>query len=180
VYFVRGQAAHGFALQLTAANGESDTVSSAPAATGDGSLQVAALDYKAQEDARRLSWSAAGTATAALASSSPLDLDRQTNGDVMLVATLRIDALSPRGTTLGVACGKGCGAGVSIGSQLAALPRGQWLRVGIPLKCFRDAGADMGKLDRPFEWTSSRGESIVLTEVSLGTVADRTLACKVH
>ena len=180
VYFVRGQAAHGFALQLTAANGESDTVSSAPAATGDGSLQVAALDYKAQEDARRLSWSAAGTATAALASSSPLDLDRQTNGDVMLVATLRIDALSPRGTTLGVACGKGCGAGVSIGSQLAALPRGQWLRVGIPLKCFRDAGADMSKLDRPFEWTSSRGESIVLTEVALGTVADRTLACKAH
>jgi beta-glucosidase len=38
----------------------------------------------------------------------------------------------------------------------------------------------MSKLDRPFEWTSSRGESIVLTEVSLGTVADRTLACKVH
>jgi beta-glucosidase len=52
--------------------------------------------------------------------------------------------------------------------------------VGIPLKCFRDAGADMSKLDRPFEWTSSRGESIVLTEVSLGTVADRTLACKAH
>ncbi len=180
VYFVRGQAAHGFTLQLTAANGESDTVSSAPSATADGSLRVAALDYKAQEDARRLNWSAAGPATAALASSTPLDLDRQTNGDVMLVATLRIDALSSGGTTLGVTCGHGCGARVPLDAQLAALPRGQWLRVGIPLKCFRDAGADMSKLDRPFEWTSSRGENIVLTEVALGTVADKTLACKAH
>jgi beta-glucosidase len=52
--------------------------------------------------------------------------------------------------------------------------------VGIPLKCFRDAGADMSKLDRPFEWTSSRGESVVFTEVALGTVADKMLACKAH
>lgn len=180
VYFVHGQPAHGFALQLTAANGEIDTAPAAPAATRDGSLHVAALDYKAQEDARRLSWSAAGTATAALASSSPLDLDRQTNGDVMLVTTLRIDALSPLGTAIGVTCGSGCIATVPIGPQLAALPRGQWLRVGVPLKCFRAAGADMRKLDRPFEWISSRGENIVFTEVALGTVADTTLTCPAH
>jgi hypothetical protein len=68
------------------------------------------------------------------------------------------------------------------GFDLLSLKRSypQWLRVGIPLKCFRDAGADMSKLDRPFEWTSSGGESIVLTEVSLGTVADKTLICKAH
>jgi beta-glucosidase len=50
----------------------------------------------------------------------------------------------------------------------------------VPLKCFRDAGADMSKLDRPFEWISSPGERIAVTDVSLGTVADRTLDCRAH
>ena len=104
-------------------------------------------------------------------------MERETNGDVMLVTTLRVDAVSPQGASIGVACGSGCGGEVPIGKQLAALPRGQWLRVGVPLKCFRDAGADMSKLDQPFEWISSPGERIALTDVSLGTVADQTLAC---
>ena len=64
-----------------------------------------------------------------------------------------------------------------MGDQLAALPHDQWLRVGIPLKCFGDAGADMTRLDRPFVWTGHPGGRIDITEVSLGTVADQTLAC---
>jgi beta-glucosidase len=38
----------------------------------------------------------------------------------------------------------------------------------------------MSKLDRPFEWTSGPGERIAVTDVSLGTVADRTLDCRAH
>jgi beta-glucosidase len=178
VYFTHGKPAQGFALRLTGANGASDNVTATPAATADGSLHIASLDYKAQEDARGLAWSGTrGTARAELVAPTSLDVDRETNGDVMLVTTLRVDALSPLGNTIGVACGHGCGAALPIGTQLAALPRGQWLRVGVPLKCFRDAGADMSKLDRPFEWSSSPGERIAIADVSLGTVADRTLAC---
>ncbi len=178
VYFAHGKPAQGFALRLTGADGASDNVTATPAATADGSLHIASLDYKAQEDARDLAWSGGhGTARAELVAPTSLDVERETNGDVMLVTTLRVGALSPQGTTIGVACGRGCGAAVPIGKQLAALPRGQWLRVGVPLKCFRDAGADMSKLDRPFEWSSSPGERIAIADVSLGTVADTTLAC---
>ncbi|MFC5436859.1 exo 1,3/1,4-beta-D-glucan glucohydrolase [Rhodanobacter umsongensis] len=177
VYFSHGKPAQGFALRLTGANGAAANITATPGATADGSLRVASLDYKAQEDARRLDWSGHGTARAALVAPAPLDVGRETNGDVMLVTTLRVDGLSQQGTTIGVACGSGCGAAVPIGKQLAALPRGQWLRVGVPLKCFRDAGADMSKLDRPFEWTSSPGEHIAIADVSLGTVADQALAC---
>jgi beta-glucosidase len=180
VYFTHGKPAQGFTLRLTGANGAAANVTATPAATTDGSLRIVALDYKAQEDARSLDWSGRGTARAALVAPAPLDVERETNGDVMLVTTLRIDAVSAQGATVGVACGSGCGAAVPIGKQLAALPRGQWLRVGVPLKCFRDAGADMSKLDRPFEWTSGPGERIAVTDVSLGTVADRTLDCRAH
>jgi len=180
VYFTHGKPAQGFTLRLTGANGAAANVTATPAATADGSLRIVALDYKAQEDARSLDWSGRGTAHAALVAPAPLDVERETNGDVMLVTTLRIDAVSAQGATVGVACGSGCGAAVPIGKQLAVLPRGQWLRVGVPLKCFRDAGADMSKLDRPFEWTSGPGERIAVTDVSLGTVADRTLDCRAH
>ncbi len=177
VYFLHGKPAHDFALDMIGANGKSMDVIATPATTADGSLQVSALDYKAQEDARSLRWSGAGEASVALTTAVPVDLDRETNGDVLLVTTLRIDALSPKGSTLGVSCGSGCSARLPIGNGLAALPRGQWLRVGIPLKCFRAAGADMQKLDSPFRWSSSAGERIAIAEVALGTVADKTLDC---
>jgi beta-glucosidase len=180
VYFTHGKPAQGFVLQLTGANGADSNVTATPSVTADGTLRVGALDYKAQEDARSLAWSGGGKAQAALVAPAPLDVERETNGDVMLVTTLRVDALSAQGASIGVSCGSGCGAQLPIGTQLSALPRGQWLSVGIPLKCFRDAGADMSKLDRPFEWTSSTGERIAVAEVSLGTVADHTLDCTAH
>ena len=109
VYLDRGKAEPGFELQLVGADACVDHVAAAPAASADGNLRMRALDYKAQEDARSLAWSGNGTATLRLVSKAPLDLDRETNGDVMLISTLRIDALSSQGTTLGMACGSHCG-----------------------------------------------------------------------
>jgi beta-glucosidase len=170
-------------VRLTGANGAVTNVVATPAATADGSLHISALDYKAQEDARSLSWSgaAAGAASVELVAPAPLDVDRETNGDVLLVTTLKIDAVAPGDTsTIGIGCGAGCSARVPVGAQLAALPQGQWLKVGIPLKCFRDAGAMMSKVDRPFEWSSHAGTQVAITDVSLSTVADRTLTCPSH
>ncbi|WP_448099436.1 glycoside hydrolase family 3 N-terminal domain-containing protein [Luteibacter yeojuensis] len=183
VYFTRGKPAQDFAVRLIDANGKTMNAAAVPAATPDGSLRISALDYKAQEDARSLTWSGAGAgvATVELVAPEPLDVDRETNGDVLLVTTLRIDAVTPGDTsTIGVGCGAGCVGRVPVGQQLSALPRGQWLRVGIPLKCFRDAGANMSRIDRPFEWSSQSGGQVAITDVSLGTVADRTLACPIH
>lgn len=180
VYFTRGKPAQDFVVRMTGANGVATNVAATPAAAADGSLRIAALDYKAQEDARSVSWSGRGTgaASVALVAPAPLDVDRETNGDVLLVTTLKVDAVSPDDTsTIGVGCGTGCAGAVPVGHQLAALPRGQWLRVGIPLKCFRDAGATMSKVDRPFVWSSHSEGQVTITDVSLSTVADRTLTC---
>lgn len=183
VYFTRGKPAQDFVVRLTGADGATSDVKATPAATADGSLHVAALDFKAQEDARSLSWSGKGSgdASVALVAPTPLDVDRETNGDVLLVTMLRIDAVSADDTSsVAIGCGTGCVGSVPVGSQLAALPKGEWLRVGIPLKCFRDAGANMSKVDRPFEWSSHSAGRIAIAEVSLGTVADRTLTCPGH
>ncbi len=183
VYFTRGKPAQDFVVSLTGANGAVTNVVATPAVTADGSLHISALDYKAQEDARSLSWSGTGNGVASveLVAPAPLDVDRETNGDVLLVATLRVDTVSPGDTsTIGIGCGAGCSGQVTVGPQLAALPKAQWLKVGIPLKCFRDAGANMSKVDRPFQWSSHAGTQIAITDVSLSTVADRTLTCPTH
>jgi len=178
VYFTHGKPAQGFVMRLTGANGEAMNVQAMPAATPDGSLRISALDYKAQEDARSLGWSGTGAAGVELLAPAPLDVERETNGDVLLVTTLRIDEISPESTSMiGVGCGVGCSGQVPVGRQLAALPHGQWLRLGISLKCFRDAGASMSRLDRPFVWSSHSSERIAMADVSLGTVADRMLTC---
>jgi beta-glucosidase len=109
-----------------------------------------------------------------------VDLDRETNGDMMLVTTLRIDSLSAAGTSIAMHCGARCGGTVAIGRQLAALPRHQWLRVGLSLKCFRAAGADMTRLEQPFAWRSNAGEHVDISAVAASTVADKLLECPVH
>ena len=84
-----------------------------------------------------------------------MDQDRQTNVDVLLVTTMKVDALAPGKVSLAVACGDKCGASMPMDAMLATLPKGKWLRVGIPLKCFREAGADMTRIDVPFRLQSA-------------------------
>lgn len=175
-YLDRGKAVHGYAFTLVGANGGVATGDVSPAITADGSLHMAALDYKAQEDARRFQWQADG-AQLSIRARAPLDLDRETNGDVLLVTTLRVDAHA-RDAWIGMGCGATCTGHVSLDASLSRLPVGQWTRVGVPLKCFRAAGADMHHIDQPFAWGAGRGTDIAIARVSLGTDVDVAVDCK--
>jgi len=175
-YLDRGKAVHGYTFTLIGARGASITGDVSPATTTDGALHMAALDYKAQEDARRFTW-AADNAQLAIHARAPLDLDRETNGDVLLVTTLRVDALPTQDVWVGMACGAHCQGHVSLGKTLATLPRAQWTRVGVPLKCLRAAGADMHHIDQPFAWGAGKGTDIAIARVALGTDVDQVVEC---
>ncbi|HET8555387.1 MAG TPA: exo 1,3/1,4-beta-D-glucan glucohydrolase [Rhodanobacteraceae bacterium] len=177
IYLQRGKPAAGLTASLVDASG-STTIKSVPAATDDGSLHVEALDYRRQEDARRLAWSGQGKAAYVLHAGTPLDLDRQTNGDVQLVVELRIDALAPGTITLGMDCGHAdCRARVPVEATLRMLPKGKWLQVGVPLKCFQAAGADMHHVDVPFRLETSARDTVAISRVALGTNADYLVSC---
>ncbi|WP_426662093.1 glycoside hydrolase family 3 N-terminal domain-containing protein [Rhodanobacter aciditrophus] len=171
-YLEKGKATRGYALALTGADGKALEPEATPAATADGSLRMTALDYKAQEDARRLDWT--GAASFSLAAASPLDLDRQTNGDVMLVATMRLDAQGAQPAWIGMRCGHDCRGRVALGGVPAATG---WQRVGIPLKCLRAAGANMRHIVEPFVIEADKGTQLAISRVALGTNADRVIEC---
>ncbi|MGO1002548.1 glycoside hydrolase family 3 N-terminal domain-containing protein [Lysobacter sp. CA196] len=156
--------------------GKHSEASKPPLATADRALAITAVDHQAQEDAWRLQWN--GDAKVEWVADTPVELVRETNGDVQLLIDLKVDAVGAGETNLIAACGPKCESRVPFGDTLRSLPRGQWLRVGVPLKCVRAGGADMAKLEVPFGLQASAGTTITLHEVAYGTDADRVADCK--
>ncbi|UXB17981.1 exo 1,3/1,4-beta-D-glucan glucohydrolase [Stenotrophomonas maltophilia] len=179
VFFARGDAGPGMALRLEQAAGQGLTVTRVPDALPDDRLKITGVDHLAQEDGRRLAWSGNGEAVAALQSHTALDLQRESNGDLMLLTTLRVDAAPQGEAWLSVGCGAGCSARVAIGASLAALPQGQWKRVGVPLKCLAKAGAKLDAIDRPWSVVTADAMTISVSRVALGALneAEVTLGC---
>ena len=61
---------------------------------------------------------------------------------------------------------------------LSGVAAGKWTTVGVSLKCFAKAGADVSKVNHPLAITSSGKLDLSLSQVKLGTVADKVHACK--
>jgi len=175
-FFEKGALAKGWHVRVThdGAPAYFDSV----AESKNAGLAITAVDHKAQEDAWRYQWVAAGASSSmAFVPAEALDLSRETNGDVLLSMIVRIEADTPDDTSLFVECGNDCDGRVPVGAQLALLPKNQWLRVGIPLKCFAAAGANMGKLTTAAGFESRAGFAMAISEIGYGTVADRLLGC---
>ncbi|HYG06719.1 MAG TPA: exo 1,3/1,4-beta-D-glucan glucohydrolase [Stenotrophomonas sp.] len=179
VYFGRGKPAIGIALQLSSASQADMPATTVPVGLSDGSLKMSAVDHKAQEDARRLQWSGASDARLQLVSGKPVDITRETNGDVQLYLTLRRDAALTGPLWLGVGCGEGCSGQVDIGKTVGALPAGSWKVVGVPLKCFQVAGADMSKLVQLPYLASAAKADVSFSRIALGPAqeAEVTVDC---
>ncbi|KLI98077.1 1,4-beta-D-glucan glucohydrolase [Luteimonas sp. FCS-9] len=173
-FFARGVPGPGIRLVVTGADGRGADVLHPRVATPDGTLTLAAVDYQTQEGARLLTWT--GEATAELLSHSPTDLGAE--GEAVLTATIRVDALPAQGgVKLAVGCGKDCTAELPVGDALAALPRGEWVRIGVPLDCLRARGADTTRIDRPLVVRAGAGLTLGLAEVGKGAQAEHMIAC---
>lgn len=179
LWFDKGVATTGMTLRLVGADGGALDIVHPNVTTTDGSVAMSAINTDIQEGARLFAF--AGDGAVQLRSNQTIDLVRETNGDVLVVATLRVDAL-PAGArvALGAGCGTGCGADVALTPTLAALPKGEWTRVGVPLKCLRVAGADTGKLDMPFVLKAGRGAAIALSTVAASTDFDHKVDCPIR
>lgn len=168
VYFNRGKPAIGLAMQLSSATQADMPATTVPVGLSDGSLKMSAVDHKAQEDARRLVWSGASEARVQLVSGKAVDLSRETNGDIVMYVTLRRDADLAAPLWLGVGCGQGCAGQVDIGKTVGKLPAGEWKVIGVPLKCFQVAGADMSKLVQLPYVASAAKADVSFSRIALG------------
>lgn len=176
LYFARGTAVPGTGAALVGADGVSTPVATAPAASADGAIALQAIDHRAQEDARLLQWRGGGGAFE-LNSIAPLDLRRETNGDVLMVLTVQVRQAPTAPVWLETGCGGTCRGRVRIDGALAALPADGWRRLGVPLKCLQAAGADMGRVVRTLRIDAEGPLALGLSRVELATDPDATVAC---
>ena len=106
--------------------------------------QIKGVDRRAQEDSRQLTWSGNGPAALAIRANPPLDLSRETTGQLSLVVDYRVDSPPTAPVTIAMASNR-----VPIGGALRAAPVGQWQTLTLPLGCFAKTGDEMKTLNMP-------------------------------
>ncbi|WP_353228836.1 glycoside hydrolase family 3 N-terminal domain-containing protein [Novosphingobium sp.] len=173
-WFTNGQAAAGWSLRVSAPDGSQSTrITAVPAQALGGRVQVTAVNTTVQEGARRFAMGPGGPAMIALATPAPIDLSRETNGDVLMLMTVRV-AAAPAHLALGMACADAtCAANVPVTVPAAD----RWVRYGLPLKCFAAHGADMTRIAEAFRLSADGPADVTLTEVRLGNDPEEILPC---
>jgi len=178
VFLQRGKAAPGWMLTLTDPDNPPLRVEGVPAQTLGGRIAISAMDKDVQEGARQITLRA-GTkpVTLDLETPSPVDIARETNGDMLLVMTLRLGGKPSAPVTLAARCGDAlCGAPVAL-PELAKLATGSWQDIAVPLKCLLPASADSHRVSSPFVLSTKGTLSLGLASVALGTHADVISGC---
>lgn len=174
VYMSAGVATPGWSLQVSDGVVGVTRITTVPAQALGGRIKITAIDHEVQEGARHFALTGGGPQVIELHTQTPIDLSRETNGELMVLATMRIESAPPADLTIGVTCGPTCRATVPIAP--AKLPVGVWRTVGIPLKCFART-ADMGRIETPFQLSTAQKFETSIARVAVGTVADDVVAC---
>lgn len=122
------------------------------------------------EAGREFRWSGQGNDTVSVAG-PPVDLRRQTNGDVSLEIRYRLDEKPAAAVQLAMGCDPACdgAAALQLDAELAQATTGQWRTLKVKLACFQEAGVDMSKVSRPLEVITRGRLGITLLSVQLTT-----------
>jgi beta-glucosidase len=171
LWFNAGTPAARWSLLVEGTGSDAGTrITTVPADALGGRVRVTAENYTVQEGARRFTI-AAGTASVQLGNFDGVNIDRETNADVMLLVTLRSWA-TPQRARIGAIGPDGSGfAAIDLAAESG------YVRYGIPLKCLRSKGADVTNLNRPFVLETEGTADFAIAEVRLGSDAERIVPC---
>jgi beta-glucosidase len=126
-----------------------------------------AADRRTQEDAVRLTWTGKGLAAAAMVG-EPVDLVREANGDVAVVADVRVVAAPSASVRLG---------GVDVTARLRELATARtWGQVAVPIRCLR--GIDPVKVTTAFSLDTTGTMDLLISDVRLGSAMQGLVDCR--
>lgn len=127
---------------------------------GDTQISMKPVDSATlQEGATQLSWAAGQTGQVSIGGRT-LDLSRETNADIQLQITYRIDRAPAAPVRLGV------GTAIVDATTLFGAGSG-WRTIKVPLQCFRDHGGDMAKVEKPFSLSTTGPFTISIADLRL-------------
>jgi beta-glucosidase len=152
-------------------------VTGLPASSPGGALTVEALEATGRPGARGLRFSGNGRGEVYLRHPQPLDLSRQSNGDLAVSLDVQVVEPPTAPVVLAMGCGEGCSGGVDIGGLLAELPAGEWRPLRVRLRCLAEAGTDMTRVDTPIRIATAGKLRLGVAGVELVSADGVSLTC---
>jgi beta-glucosidase len=168
-YFVDGRYVAPWGVMLRDAGGQNKPGTVKVASSPRGGVSVRPIDDLAQESGQQFAFSGSGAAQAYI-EGTPVDLTRQSNGELALSFRYRIDA-APQGS-VGLSVGQGR---VDVTELFRAAPVHQWRTLRVRLSCLRDAGADVAHVDVPFRLDTDAAFTVSVSEIQLAPNANDTV-----
>ena len=168
-YLVDGRVVEPWSIALQDGGGQTRVGTEAAVASPRGLVTMAVVDDLAQESGRRFRF-AGGEQQHAIIWGRAVDLSRQANGEMALSFRYRVDAAPTDRVTLAVGAEDPASQhGLDLTPILTGAANGQWQTVKVRLSCFRDAGADLTSLERPFQLTTSGRMTLSVSEIRLAS-----------
>lgn len=136
-----------------------------------GELSVKNVDVQVQEDARLVTWQGSGIRDSQYYWKTPndrgVDLTRFADQGGALQVAMQI-LTAPKGDVkLRMDCGWPCRGELAVTKLFKRLPEKQWVRLSFPLSCFKDAGADLSKVNSPLVLVTNRPLSLVVYDAAI-------------
>jgi beta-glucosidase len=119
-----------------------------------------------------------GAASVGLVARAPINLQRETNGQLSVGFDYRVDQPPTSNVTLLMECGPDCKGSVDLTKTFAGAARtGEWSHVKVPLACFANSGTHMDAITQPFELSSAGQFALSVANIRLESGADALISC---
>ncbi|MCK6104202.1 MULTISPECIES: glycoside hydrolase family 3 protein [unclassified Brevundimonas] len=161
-YFVDGRFVAPWSLMLRDAGGDFRLGAEKAGASPRGGVSVRSTDGAGQESARALAFSPAGGMAMIVA--QPVDLTRQSNGEMAIAFRYRVDAAPVGPVQLALGDGQ-----VDLTSLFKAAPLGEWRTLKVRLSCLRDAGANLAAVEQPWGLRSNGAFAVTVENIRLAS-----------
>ena len=132
------------------------------------------VDYRAQEDARQLSWFGNGRALASVQTQRNIDFTALGKfANLNMTVTYRLDKKPDAPVLWNLGCGNNCNGKLDITNALIEGGEGAWQKLTVPLRCFAGAAPNAKAINAPMilETNGTMTLSISQIEVTQGTFA---------
>lgn len=172
-FFAEGKPGRGWRSFVDHGDGKRVGPGDLPPALASPALELTPED-SAPREVLALRWNR--PATFGLVGDTPIDLQRESNGELSLAIEYRVTQRPGGEVKLSIGCGPECAGTVPITAELAQAPVGEWRKLRVLLSCFERAGAGMRTIDAPFVMTADT-LALSLGTIRLETGAEDTKRC---
>jgi beta-glucosidase len=171
-------------IMMLSAEGESDVrMSAAVAEVAGGALRVEAVDYRVQEDARRLIWRGDSPGLRRVywthSGGEEWDLLKRIEGEAVLSLQLVVEHAPGAAVQIAVSSAGDRRATLDITAALRAAVPGEWIELLLPARCLSEAGVDLAHATEPLSLATTGTLQLTLADIRYrqATVAEAALAC---